>query len=93
MLARFDQRILTILENLSEPYSELKEDTFCKKLRAPGALQTRRETALMTISWELQRAYKRPVVVLIDEYDTPMHWAMEYGFASEVRSFILLYCS
>jgi hypothetical protein len=85
--------ILALLPTLTAPYSDIPEDEFCKSLCAPGALQRRRDSALMIISQELRRVYDRPVVVLIDDYDSPMHCAIEHGFSSDVRSFILLYCS
>jgi hypothetical protein len=93
MLTRFDEMVLGILTRLSTPYSDLTADEFCKTLRAPGALQERREMALMIISRELRRVYGRPAVVLIDEYDSPMHCAIENDFSSPVRSFLLLHCS
>jgi hypothetical protein len=39
---------------------------------------------------ELQRVYQKPVVVLIDKYDLPMHSTIEHGYAALVHSFILL---
>jgi hypothetical protein len=93
MLTCFDSMILALLPTLTAPYSDIPEDEFCKSLCAPGALQRRRDSALMIISQELRRVYDRPVVVLIDDYDSPMHCAIEHGFSSDVRSFILLYCS
>ena len=66
---------------------------FCAELREPEALQVMRRDALNILSWELQRVYQKPVVVLIDEYDSPMHSAIEHGYAALVRPFILLYGS
>ena len=93
MLASFDEMVLTIFKNLSAPYSDLTEDGFCETSHAPEALQARRGLALMIISWELQRVYDRPVVVLIDNYDLPMHCATEHDFSSNVCFFILHFCS
>ena len=93
MLSYFDVKVLNILERLSNPYSDLMDNDFCTKLRGPGALQARRTDALNILSWELRRVYQKPVVVLVDEYDSPMHSAIEHGYAALVRSFILLYCS
>jgi hypothetical protein len=93
MLSYFDTKVLNILERLSNPYSDLMDNDFCTKLREPGALQARRTNALNILSWELRRVYKKPVVVLVDEYDSPMHSAIEHGYAALVRSFILFYCS
>jgi hypothetical protein len=93
MLISFDTRVLNILRRLSNPYSDLMGNDFCAELREPGALQAMRSDALNILSWELRRVYQKPVVVLIDEYDSPMHSAIDHGYAALVRSFILLYCS
>jgi hypothetical protein len=91
MLSSFDEMVLEFLECSSNPYSDLTRDNFCTPLRAPGALQQMRTRALRFISRELQRVYTKGVVVLIDEYDLPMHSAIEHGYADLVCSFILLY--
>jgi len=41
--------------------------------------------ALKRISQALKSAYKQSVVVLLDEYDAPMHDAIENGYADLVR--------
>jgi hypothetical protein len=87
MTAAFDQKVLQILGDLSHPYSDLMQDTFCTNLRGPGALQARNRHALTTISRELKRVYEKSVVVLIDEYDAPMHSALEHDCAAHVCSF------
>ena len=93
MLSCFDENVLVLLESLSNPYSDLMHDNFCAQLRGHGGVQARRGFALKILSQELRRVYQKPVVVLIDEYDSPMHSAIEYGYAPLVRSFILHYCS
>jgi len=97
MLAMFDEMVILILENLSNPYDGLTDKNFLdfyKELRQPGFMQDRRGRVLEAISRNLQRVYRKPVVVLIDEYDSPMHSAIEYyGYATLVCSFILLYPS
>jgi hypothetical protein len=91
MLNSFDDMVLETLGSLSHPYSDLMDDDFCTELRGPGALQARRRNALKILSRELQRVYQKRVVVLIDEYDSPMDSAIRHGYATSVRSFILLY--
>lgn len=91
MLTCFDSKILLILENLSNPYGDIMDNNFCETLRRPGAMQERRHYALQIISWELWRVYRMPVVVLVDEYDAPMHSAMEHDYSREVRFFLLNY--
>jgi len=96
MLLRFDEMVLRILRRLSSPYSGLTDERFlrfCQELRQPGALQAERGGALAVISQDLWEVYQKPVVVLIDEYDSPMHSAIDHGYAALVRSFILLYPS
>lgn len=78
-----------VIGGLSNPYSDLVDDKFCKELLGTGELELRREYALKIISRELQRFYGKEVVVLIDEYDSPMHSAIEHGYSSSVRSVIL----
>ena len=85
MLTSFDERIRVILGSLSSPYSDLVDDDFCMELRGPGAVQERRRFALKILSRELRRVYQMPVVVFIDEYDSPMHSAIEHSYSSSVR--------
>ena len=90
MLILFDAMVLDIIGSLCNPYSDLVDENFCKNLRGPGALGPRRSIALKIITRELQRVYHKHVVVLIDEYDSPMHSAIEHGYATMVCSVILL---
>jgi hypothetical protein len=46
--------------------------------------QKRRNTALTRLSEALKIAYDRDVIVLIDEYDAPIHSAIENGYADLV---------
>jgi hypothetical protein len=89
MLILFDAMVLQIIN----AYSDLVGDNFCKEFRGPGALERRRGFALKILTWELQRVYQKRVVVLIDEYESPMDSAIEHGYAALVCSVILLYCS
>jgi len=96
MLDGFDMMVIGILRGLSNPYDGLMDKNFldfCKELRQPGAMQVWRKRVLEFVSQELRKVYRKPVVVLIDEYDSPMHSAIEHGYAALVRSFILLYPS
>jgi hypothetical protein len=47
-----------------------------------------RSKAFQTLSEKLRTAYGQRVIVLIDEYDSPMHVAIENDYANSVRSFI-----
>ena len=90
MLNSFDGLVAERLRSLSYPFKDLMGNDFCIKLHAPGAIQAKRGNALTILSWELQRVYKKPVVVLIDEYDTPIHSAIECSYSIEVCSSVLL---
>src|SRR5277367_908410 len=46
-----------------------------------------RTKALQYLLKALKSAYKQDVVVLIDEYDAPMHSAIENGYVKEVRHY------
>ncbi|KIM72295.1 hypothetical protein PILCRDRAFT_93520 [Piloderma croceum F 1598] len=65
-------------------------NTFCAELREPRALQAMRSNALNILSWELQRVYQKPVVVLIDEYDSPMYSAIDHGYATLANNFFAI---
>lgn len=93
MLISFDTTVLELIGSLYNPYSDLADKNFCKELLGPGALESRRSRALKILTRELQRVYQKSVVVLVDEYDSPMHSAIEHGYAPAVCSVILLYCS
>ena len=92
MLSSFDVMVREIIRSLCSQDSDLVDKNFCDNLRGP-ALEENRGNALNILSWELLRVYQREVVVLIDEYDSPMHSAMEHDYATMVCSVILLYCS
>jgi hypothetical protein len=94
MLISYDKKVLETIGNLlSYPYSDLMDNDFCMELRGPGALQARRGNALKILSRELRRVYGKCVVVLIDDYDSPVQSAIEHGYAPQVRPFILLCCN
>ena len=96
MLDRFDKMVIRQLRDLSNPYDGLMDKNFLdfyEKLLRPSALASCRDEILATISQELRKVHQNPVVVLIDEYDSPMHSAIEYGYATLVRYFNLLYPS
>jgi len=85
--------MLQALSNSYDGFMNKKFLEFCKGLEQPGAMQCRRDMVLRAVSQELRIVYGKPVFVLVDEYDTPMHSAIEYDYATLVCSFILLYPS
>jgi Predicted AAA-ATPase len=88
-LDEFDLMVSRLLDDISD---DLMNDQFCARLRGPEASK-KRSQALAIITEQLAIAYEQRVVVLIDEYDAPMHSALEHDYTTAVRSFILLYCS
>ena len=98
MLKCFGSMVNRLLKELSEQYEAFFEDgKFCKQLIGPKASTPKDDIyALNIISCELQRVYKKSVVVLIDEYNAPMNSAIEHNYTTVVSlaySFILLCCS
>jgi len=55
---------------------------------AGTASQASYENSLMDLSRYLEQAYKEKVVILIDEYDAPIHAAFLNGYYNEVVSFM-----
>lgn len=94
MLISFDAMVLETIGSLCYPYSDFVYENFWEELLGSGALGSRRGRSLKIITRELRRVYQKSVVVLIDEYDSPMHSAIELGYVAAVHSVtILLYCS
>jgi Fe-S cluster biosynthesis and repair protein YggX len=48
-----------------------------------------RNRAFQTLSEKLWTAYGQRVIVLIDEYNSPMHVAIENGYANSVWSYFI----
>ena len=93
LLTSFDQTIVQVLDMLSHPFNGIADRNFiewCRWLSKPQNLQDRRGRALQSISVALQIFYNQPVVVLIDEYDSPMHTAIENGYAPLVLLLVII---
>ena len=87
LLASFDKMIIQLLDRLSHPLKGIVDSSFvdwCRWLADPRVLRDRRERALQDITESLQMLYNQRVVILIDEYDSPMHAAIENGYAQMV---------
>lgn len=80
MLASFDAVIRQTLYDISH----LVDDTFREAVLERGGLERDRVIILQLISKALHKFCNKRVVVLIDEYDSPMHSAIEHGYAQEV---------
>jgi Predicted AAA-ATPase len=90
MLTSFDDKVLRIVRSLANAHNPLMTTPFIhflEELSQPGALEARRHGALEVISQNLRDVYEKRIIVLIDEYDSPMHSAIEHGYAPSVRSF------
>jgi hypothetical protein len=93
LLTSFDLMIVQMLDLLSHPFNGITDGDFidwCRWLSEPQNLQVRRGRALQSISVTLRRFYDQPIVVLIDEYDSPMHTAIENGYAPLVLPLVII---
>ena len=87
-------RICELLKKQYEKYSFLKKrdvlsdaekEYFDRMTREMGMLEA--STALYQLSDYLYRYYGKKVIILLDEYDTPMQEAYVHGYWDEVVSF------
>jgi len=60
----------------------------CKKILADTANATDYEISIKELSEALYHFYKVKPVILIDEYDTPIHCGYSYGYYDEVIDFM-----
>ncbi len=59
-----------------------------QKIIAGTASQSMYENTLLDLSRYLERAYKKPVMLLIDEYDAPVHEGYLKGYYDKIVSFM-----
>ena len=83
MLKSFDK---LVVEKLRARRGELDGTLEQDFLKHP---ELYRKRIFKRLSEELQIAYNEDVIVLIDEYDSPMHVAIENNYANSVWHFIL----
>ena len=89
------EKICEILRNLYIKYSFLKESEaltnadrmFFDKMLAADIRENDAASALYQLSDYLYRYYGKKVIILLDEYDTPMQEAYVRGFWEELVSF------
>jgi hypothetical protein len=92
LLASFDSMIDSMIEHLTNPFDGIVDPAFidwCRRLCNPQTLHLKRGRALRLISIALQKIYNQAVVILIDEYDSPIHTAIENGYAPLVPCSLL----
>lgn len=65
-----------------------EEKAYFEKILSPEPEYTACETALSRLSEYLHRCNEEKVVILIDEYDTPIHAAHEGGYYKQLIEFI-----
>lgn len=68
-----------------------EEKEYCKKIKAKKADQAELEMSLYTLTQFLERYYKRKVIILIDEYDTPIISGYSSEYYKEVIQFMRNY--
>jgi len=83
MSAEFKRHFDAIKDSLSD--QELRQ---VQDIIAETASQASYENSLLDISIYLERAYKAKVVILIDEYDAPVHAAYLNDYYNEVIGFM-----
>lgn len=93
MMASFDELILQELNARGDLFRDgildLRYQEWYQDVTKNPALL--RENFFQMLSEALQAAYDQPVFVLIDEYDTPMHCAIENGYARTVWPLVPLF--
>ena len=71
----------------SEVLREIGKELFSKISNKKGTDQDCAQSIKHLSAW-LKRAYKKPVYILLDEYDTPLHAAYTDNFYDEMIAFI-----
>ena len=59
----------------------------CERLRSGRASRVEYEDALRFLSEQLARAYGEQVVIIVDEYDTPIHAGRDRGYDDDAVAF------
>ena len=76
-------------ERLSkEGFLDTEEQEQFRKIRAHECARHELEESLSNLLTWLERAHGEQVVLLIDEYDTPIHAGYQSGFYEEITSFM-----
>ncbi len=89
------EKICQILTNLYIKYSFIKDSdvltdadrSFYDRILAPEIRDSDATSALYQLSDYLHRYYGKRVIILLDEYDTPMQEAYVHGFWEEMVAF------
>lgn len=66
--------------------SELEQKLYAAILDG-SSTRVQLEMSIMLLSSALKRAYNKRVIMLLDEYDTPIHAAFQHGYYKEMVSF------
>ncbi|MBI4646291.1 MAG: AAA family ATPase [Bacteroidia bacterium] len=67
---------------------DIEDKSYIKNILQKNAIQEEYEDSLLKLTELLRRYHKRNVILLIDEYDTPIHSAYFYGYYNEMINFM-----
>jgi hypothetical protein len=71
---------------LSSPFLDQEEKLQFEAIKAEQAPENKYQSSLYKLSEYLHRFHKEPVVLLIDEYDTPLQAAFLNGYWQEMSN-------
>jgi len=90
----YKQIMLIIIQEMASHFSSVKDYLFPHELieytniLEQRADETTYSNSLLMLSRLLHRAYKKQVIILIDEYDSPIHAAYSNGYYAEMINFM-----
>ncbi len=75
-------------EHVIWSYLNAKEQVFYSAITECTSTKVQLEASLMWLSDVLFRVHKKKIVILLDEYDAPIHAAFHHGYYQEMVGFI-----
>ncbi len=92
----FEDALYKIRDLLTEEYkhhqtallTSKNNSSYVKKILDGTGTDIDFALSLQKLSQSLSKSYNTPAIILIDEYDTPIHAAWQYGYYDEMISFM-----